>query len=69
MANTGPVISPADPERIFQPFQRLNDRTSHDGFGLGLAIVASIATMHGGTVTARPRAAGGLSVTVTIPSG
>jgi signal transduction histidine kinase len=38
-----------------------------DGFGLGLAIVASIAAIHGGTATARPRDDGGLSVTVTIP--
>jgi signal transduction histidine kinase len=68
VANAGPVISPADAGRIFEPFQRLDDRTSHDGFGLGLAIVASIATIHGGTVTARPRDDGGLSVTVTIPS-
>jgi signal transduction histidine kinase len=68
VANTGPVISAADAGRIFQPFQRLTDRTSHDGFGLGLAIVASIAAIHGGTVTARPRDDGGLSVTVTIPS-
>jgi signal transduction histidine kinase len=68
VANTGPVISPADADRIFQPFQRLNDRTSHDGSGLGLTIVASIATIHGGTATARPRNDGGLSVTVTIPS-
>jgi signal transduction histidine kinase len=69
VANTGPVISPDDAGRIFQPFQRLSDRTSRDGFGLGLAIVASIAAIHGGTVTARPRDAGGLAVTVTIPSG
>jgi signal transduction histidine kinase len=68
VANTGPVISPSDADRIFQPFQRLNDRTSHDGSGLGLAIVASIAAIHGGTATARPRSDGGLSVTVTIPS-
>jgi signal transduction histidine kinase len=68
VANTGPIISPTDAERIFQPFQRLNDRTSHEGFGLGLAIVASIAVIHGGTVTALPRIDGGLSVTVTIPS-
>jgi signal transduction histidine kinase len=33
-----------------------------------LAIVASIAAIHDGTVTARPRNDGGLSVTVTIPS-
>jgi signal transduction histidine kinase len=68
VANTGPVISPVDARRIFQPFQRLDDRTSHDGYGLGLAIVASIAAIHGGTATALPRDAGGLSVTVTIPS-
>jgi signal transduction histidine kinase len=68
VANTGPVIGPADAGRIFQPFQRLSDRTSHDGYGLGLTIVASIAAIHGGTATARPRDDGGLSVTVTIPS-
>jgi signal transduction histidine kinase len=68
VANTGPLVSPADVDRIFQPFQRLNDRASHDGFGLGLTIVASIATIHGGTATARPRNDGGLSVTVTMPS-
>ena len=68
VASTGPRISLADAIRIFQPFQRLSDRTSHDGAGLGLAIVASIAAIHGGTVTACPREDGGLSVTVTIPS-
>jgi signal transduction histidine kinase len=69
VVNTGPIISPQDADRIFQPFQRLDDRTSHDGFGLGLAIVTSIAAMHGGSATAHPRTDGGLSVTVTIPSG
>ena len=68
MANTGPVISPADADRIFEPFPRLNDRTSHDGSGLSLTIVASVAAIQGGTATARPRNDGGLSVTVTIPS-
>jgi len=67
VANTGPVISAPDAGRVFQPFERLSNRTSHDGFGLGLAIVASIVAVHGGTVTARPRDGGGLSVTVTIP--
>jgi signal transduction histidine kinase len=68
VANTGPRISPLDADRIFQPFQRLNDRTSHEGFGLGLTIVASIAAVHGGIATARPRDDGGLFITVTIPS-
>ncbi len=68
VTNTGPLISPADAKRVIEPFQRLNNRTSRDGFGLGLAIVASIATIHGGTATAHPRRGGGLTVTVTIPS-
>jgi signal transduction histidine kinase len=68
VANTGPPVSPADVERIFDPFQRLNDRASHEGFGLGLTIVASIAAVHGGRATARARRDGGLTVVVTIPS-
>ena len=68
VANTGSVISASDAGRIFQPFERLSDRTSHDGAGLGLAIVASIAAVHGGTAAALPRTDGGLCVTVTIPA-
>jgi signal transduction histidine kinase len=68
VANTGPLISTSDAARIFQPFQRLNDRASHEGFGLGLTIVASIAAVHGGTATAHPRDDGGLSIDVTFPS-
>jgi signal transduction histidine kinase len=68
VANTGRLISTSDAARIFQPFQRLNDRASHEGFGLGLTIVASIAAVHGGTATAHPRDDGGLSIDVTFPS-
>jgi signal transduction histidine kinase len=68
VANTGPAIRPVEADRIFQPFQRLDDRISHDGFGLGLTIVRSIAAVHGGNATAAPRDHGGLTVTVTIPS-
>ena len=68
VANTDRVISHADAARIFEPFQRLDERTSHEGIGLGLAIVRSITLIHGGTVVADPRGDGGLSVTVTIPS-
>jgi signal transduction histidine kinase len=35
---------------------------------IGLAIVASIAEIHGGTATTRPREDGGLFVTVIVPS-
>jgi signal transduction histidine kinase len=65
VANTGPAIPPEAIDALFEPFHRLNDRTTGDGFGLGLAIVASIATMHHGTVTAGPRPEGGLHVRFT----
>jgi signal transduction histidine kinase len=68
VSNTGPVIGSEDAKRIFQPFQRLDDRASHEGSGLGLTIVASIATVHDGTAIARPRDEGGLSISVAIPA-
>jgi signal transduction histidine kinase len=67
VANTGPVIARPALPGLFEPFQRLQDRTSSDGFGLGLAIVASITAAHYGAVTAEPRPGGGLTVTVTMP--
>jgi signal transduction histidine kinase len=67
VANTGPVV-PADMvERLFLPFTRLDDRTRHDGFGLGLTLVSSIASVHGGTVHATADPAGGLDITVRLP--
>jgi signal transduction histidine kinase len=67
VVNTGAVI-PADMvERLFLPFTRLDDRTRHDGFGLGLALVKSIATVHGGTVDAAAVPTGGLDISVRLP--
>jgi signal transduction histidine kinase len=54
-------------ERLFLPFTRLDDRTRHDGFGLGLALVSSIASVHNGTVHATAIPAGGLDIIVGLP--
>jgi signal transduction histidine kinase len=69
VTNTGPRIPPAEVERLFQPFQRLDRRRANykDGHGLGLSIVRAIATAHGATITARAVPDGGLSVSVTFP--
>jgi signal transduction histidine kinase len=67
VVNTGQVVSPGQVERLFLPFTRLDDRTRHDGFGLGLALVSSIATVHNGTVHATALPAGGLDITVSLP--
>ena len=67
VVNTGPVVPPDKVDRLFLPFTRLDDRTRHDGFGLGLALVSSIATVHGGTVHATAVPTGGLDITVRLP--
>jgi signal transduction histidine kinase len=67
VVNTGAVV-PADMvERLFLPFTRLDDRTRHDGFGLGLTLVSSIAAVHGGTVDATAIPTGGLDISVRLP--
>jgi signal transduction histidine kinase len=70
VSNTGSSIAPDQVERLFEPFQRLEqDRTgSTDHHGLGLLIVRAIAISHDGTVTAQPRPDGGLVVTISLPS-
>jgi signal transduction histidine kinase len=67
VVNTGQVVPVGQVDRLFLPFTRLDDRTRHDGFGLGLALVSSIATIHNGTVYATAVPVGGLDITVRIP--
>jgi signal transduction histidine kinase len=69
VCNTGPLIPPAEVDRLFQPFQRLDRRRANykDGHGLGLSIVRAIATAHDGTVTASAMPGGGLCVSVSFP--
>ena len=67
VANTGPLVPPDQVDRLFLPFTRLDDRTRHDGFGLGLTLVSSIAAAHGGTVEATAMPDGGLDISVRLP--
>ena len=67
VANGGPVIGGNAVPSLFEPFRRFDDRTASPGTGLGLSIVQSVATTHGGQVSAWPLPAGGLRVLVLIP--
>ena len=69
VSNTGPVIPSDEPERLFQPFQRLSAHRTHGeaGYGLGLSIVHAIATAHGAAITAHAPPAGGLAIGVSFP--
>jgi len=65
----GPPLDQTAVAQLAQPFRRLGaDRTgSHTGHGLGLSIVAAIATAHRGTLELGARPTGGLRVQITLP--
>jgi signal transduction histidine kinase len=70
VVDDGPGIRPADRERVFHRFTRLDDARARDagGSGLGLAIVRELIRGHHGTVTltdANP----GLRVEIRLPNG
>lgn len=69
VADDGSGIAPADRERVFDRFVRLDDsRTrSAGGAGLGLAITREIAQRHGGMVTAGASATGGAQFDLCLP--
>ena len=63
----GTGVSPADRERMFAPFSRLDDRRADGGLGLGLAIARGFTEAMGGTLAPADTAGGGLTMTVTLP--
>ena len=68
--NTGPQVPADQIDRLLQPFRRLTpDRSNqHDGHGLGLSIIAAIATAHDATLNVRPRPDGGLRIIIEFPA-
>jgi two-component system sensor histidine kinase KdpD len=62
----GPGISPAAREKVFEPFQRLGDRSTQAGVGLGLAIAQGFTSAVGGELTLDDTPGGGLTVTFDL---
>jgi signal transduction histidine kinase len=65
----GPRLDENVVRELAQPFRRAGfERTdARNGFGLGLSIVAAIASAHGGTLELSAREQGGLRVMIDIP--
>jgi heavy metal sensor kinase len=68
--DTGIGIDPADAERIFQPFVRLDEARSREtgGSGLGLSIARSIVLAHGGALSLESAPKIGSRFTMRLPS-
>jgi signal transduction histidine kinase len=67
--DAGPGLPPAELERVFEPFYRLESSRNRDsgGTGLGLTIARDIAQAHGGTLTLSNRPEGGLEALLVLP--
>lgn len=61
----GPGLPAEHRDRVFAPFQRLDDRGA--GLGLGLAIARGFTDAMGGAIRPSDTPGGGLTMTVTIP--
>jgi two-component system, OmpR family, sensor histidine kinase CpxA len=64
----GPGVPSGELANIFRPFYRVADARDRQsgGVGLGLAIAERVARLHGGSIHAENRTAGGLEVVLTL---
>jgi two-component system OmpR family sensor kinase len=67
--DTGPGVPTSEREHVFDRFSRPDTHRARDrgGAGLGLAIVRSIVTAHGGVITLRPARGHGAAFEIRLP--
>jgi two-component system sensor histidine kinase KdpD len=62
----GPGIAREDRQRVFQPFQRLEDRPNGTGVGLGLAVAKGFTEAMGGQLIVDDTSGGGTTMVVSL---
>jgi two-component system sensor histidine kinase KdpD len=68
VADCGVGLPPGEEEKVFEKFYRAPGVPA-GGVGLGLSIARQLAEVHGGTLTAQNRPAGGARFTLRLPIG
>ena len=63
----GPGIAPENRAKVFEPFQRLGDRSAMAGVGLGLAVSRGFVQAVGGDLRLDDTPGGGLTVVIDLP--
>jgi signal transduction histidine kinase len=66
VSDKGPGVPPAERDRVFDRFVRLEASRSEPGSGLGLSLVSAVARLHGGEVRLEDNEPG-LRVVITLP--
>ncbi|MGW3807163.1 SpoIIE family protein phosphatase [Micromonospora sp. NPDC005113] len=71
VSDTGVGIAPAELPHVFERFHRVPGvrARTHEGTGIGLALVRELVEMHGGEVGLTSRVDEGSTFTVTVPFG
>jgi PAS domain S-box-containing protein len=71
VADTGVGIAPEEQVKLFDRFHRIAGvaSRSHEGSGIGLALVAELAALHGGAVAVHSVPGEGSRFTVRVPRG
>jgi len=66
----GPGVPPAERERIFAPYYRMqrDSETAVGGSGIGLAVVRELVALHGGRAWVEDAPSGGARVVVELPA-
>jgi len=67
VSDNGPGVPREEHDRLFRRLYRREASRSQPGYGLGLALVAAIAELHGATVRVVDGTKSGLTVEVSFP--